>query len=128
MRKKTKSQQLLFPENLEVEKSEKMYWIELIPALTDLGFVLKLENDHLIIEAVPVELKDKNPQRVLTDFMDQHRNNNLKEADLKSGIVAGMASAIAIKGGTRLNTDEMKHLVDELFASSAPSVSPKGKK
>lgn len=126
--KKTKSQQLLFPENLEVEKSEKMYWIELIPALTDLGFVLKLENDHLIIEAVPVELKDKNPQRVLTDFMDQHRNNNLKEADLKSGIVAGMASAIAIKGGTRLNTDEMKHLVDELFASSAPSVSPKGKK
>lgn len=123
-----KSQQLLFPEELPVDKTERVFWQELLPTLTQVGFGLELTADAIRISAVPVELKDKNPQRVLTDLMDEYRHSEQTDLNLQARIIAGVASAMAIRGGTRLNTAEMLYLVDALFASSAPQVSPKGKK
>ncbi|MBI3134996.1 MAG: DNA mismatch repair endonuclease MutL [Bacteroidetes bacterium] len=123
-----KSQQLLFPEELIIDKTEKVFWQQLFSTLQAVGFDLQLEGDAVKILAVPVELKDKNPQRVLTDLMDEYRHSEQTTLDFQARIVAGVASAMAIKGGTRLNSEEMLYIVDALFASTSPQVSPKGKK
>ena len=123
-----KSQQLLFAEELLIDKTEKTFWQELLPTLKAVGFELTIESDAIQITAVPVELKDKNPQRVLTDLMDEYRHSEQTNLDLQARIIAGIASAMAIRGGTRLNGEEMLYLVDALFASTAPMISPKGKK
>lgn len=125
---KTKSQQLLFPEILEIEKTEKVYWDELSASLKNIGFDFEMNSDHIKITAVPVQLKDKNPINVLTSLMDEYRNTEQSELNLTDRIIAGVASAMAVKGGTKLTTEEMMHMVDKLFASSSPAVSPKGKK
>lgn len=125
---KVQSQQLLFPEELMIERTERSYWQDLLPTLQSLGFELILASDTLKISAVPTEVKDKNPQRVLTDLMDEYRHSEQTNLTLQERIVAGVASAMAIRGGTRLTTDEMLYLVDALFASSSPMISPKGKK
>lgn len=123
-----KSQQLLFPEDLEIDQTEKTFWQDLLPTLHAVGFDLLIDGNVIHISAVPIELKDKNPQRVLIDLMEEFRHSEQTEADLRSRIVAGIASAMAIRGGTKLNGEEMSYIVDALFASSSPNVSPRGKK
>lgn len=123
-----KSQKLLFPEHLETDKTDQVLWKELLPHLAEIGFELELKADELVITAVPVELKDKNPQRVLVDLADAYRHDEQTNLDLRSRILAGVSSAMAIRGGTRLTTDEMNYIIDALFASSMPNVSPRGKK
>lgn len=123
-----KSQQLLFPESFGIDKTELTYWNELIPSLTSLGFDLKLNQEEILINAVPAELKDKNPVVVLIDLMDQFRHNEQRTTDFQHTIISGLAAAMAIKGGVKLSVEEMQHLIDALYSSSSPNVSPKGKK
>lgn len=123
-----KSQQLLFAEELDTDPSEITYWNELVPVLNQTGFEIKQEANRLIISAVPVEVKSKNPLRVLTDLMDDFRNSGQSETNLHEKIAACLASAMAIRGGVKLNTTEMLDMIDRLFATSLPNISPKGKK
>jgi DNA mismatch repair protein MutL len=124
-----KSQQLLFPEELEIDQSEKVFWQDLLPTLQAVGFDLLIDGKVIQISAVPVVLKDKNPQRVLIDLMEEFRHSEQTDLDLETKIVSGIASAMAIRGGTKLNSEEMTFIIDALFASSiAAHVSPRGKK
>ncbi|MBK9591444.1 MAG: DNA mismatch repair endonuclease MutL [Crocinitomicaceae bacterium] len=123
-----KSQQLLFPEELEIDQSEKVFWQDLLPTLQAVGFDLLIDGKVIQISAVPVVLKDKNPQRVLIDLMEEFRHSEQTDLDLETKIVSGIASAMAIRGGTKLNSEEMTFIIDALFASSSPHVSPRGKK
>lgn len=125
---KVKSQQLLFPEELEIDKTERIFWQDLLPTLQAVGFDLSIEQNSLHITAVPVELKDKNPQRVLIDLMEEFRHSEQTDLDMQTKTVSGIASAMAIRGGTKLNSEEMTFIIDALFASSSPQISPRGKK
>jgi len=123
-----KSQQLLFPEELPIDRSEMAIWQTLLPALHEVGFGLSFEENTLKIDAVPVELHNKNPQRVLIDLFEDYRKTEQENLDIKLKVVASLAKGMAIKGGTNLTTEEMQFIVDALFASSSPYVSPNGKK
>ena len=123
-----KSQQLLFPEELEIDQSEKVFWQDLLPTLQAVGFDLLIDGKVIQISAVPVVLKDKNPQRVLIDLMEEFRHSEQTDLDLETKSVSGIASAMAVRGGTKLNSEEMTFIIDALFASSSPHVSPRGKK
>jgi DNA mismatch repair protein MutL len=123
------SQKMIFPEELEIAKTEIYSWQELIPALNNLGFELILEGHFLKIHGVPVSLKNRNPQRTLTDIFEEYSNNH-QMADLnpKSTVARAMASAMGTKAGTKLTSEEMMYLTDALFGSTSPQISPHGKK
>lgn len=124
-----RSQKLLFPEEINLEKTDLFLWKELIPSLNEAGFELNIKNDQLLIEAVPVQLEDRNPQRALTDIFEdfkEHQQND--EIDPKDAVRLSMASAMATKGGNKLTAEEMEYIIDALFASSSPQLSPHGKK
>ena len=124
----SRSQQLLFPEELLIDKSEKAIWQALLPSLQAIGFGLILEGDSLKIEAVPVELSDKNPQRVLINLLEEFKQTEQEELDVKTKVVASLAAGMAIRGGTKLSGEEMQYIIDALFASGSPTISPNGKK
>ena len=123
-----RSQQLLFVEEMEIDKTEKQLWLDFLPALEEAGFVLKIEDAFLKVEAVPTELKDKNPLRVLSSLMDEYKQTDQDNVDLRTKVLTGLASGMATRGGTRLTTEEMQYIIDALFASSSPQVAPNGKK
>lgn len=124
-----KSQKLLFPETVTIDKPDLADWDELIGLLNENGFEVNRDGLEIEILSVPVELEDKNPQRALTDIFENYKFNRQSEELDVSGIVAlSMASAMAIKGGNKLSVGEMEHMIDALFASSSPQLSPHGKK
>ena len=125
----SRSQKLLFPDEINIDKTDLFLWKELLPELNASGFELSLQNDRLMIDAVPVELEDKNPQRTLTNIFEDFKVNQQNEdVSMNDRLALSMASAMATKGGNKLTTEEMEFIIDALFASSSPQLSPHGKK
>jgi DNA mismatch repair protein MutL len=123
------SQQLLFAEELTIDRNEIYTWSELLPELNKTGFELSLSENKIIISAVPTELKNGNPKKVLTELFERYNETSQTlDLDLSGKIALAMASSLATKGGNKLTVEEMQYLTDALFASSAPQVSPHGKK
>ncbi len=123
------SQKLLFQEEIEADKTDLYLWKELLPELNHTGFELTIEGSKITIAAVPVLLEGKNPQRALiTIFEGFKQSQQNKDLSLKQQVALSMASAMATKAGNKLSTTEMEYLIDTLFASSAPQLSPHGKK
>lgn len=124
-----RSQKLLFPEEIVMDKIDLPLWKALAVELNKNGFELKIDSNTICITAVPVQLGDKNPQRAIQTIFDGFKmSEQNNEYDLKGRVALSMASAMATKGGNRLTEDEMDYLVDALFASSSPQLSPHGKK
>lgn len=123
------SQKLLFTEEIEIDKTEVSSWKDLIPELNHAGFELELNQQKIVIHAVPVRLEEQNPQRTLVDIFENYQENQQKnDLNMEASIALSMASAMAIKGGKKLTADEMEYLTDALFASTSPQLSPHGKK
>lgn len=123
------SQKLLFTESFEIDSTEKPFWSELLPHLNENGFELSLKGKEIMIDAVPVDAKDENPVKLVQSVLDQFKESEqLEEVDLQKRIALSLAASLAIKGGKRLGVDEMEFLIDALFASEMPQISPHGKK
>jgi DNA mismatch repair protein MutL len=126
---KVEMQQLLFEENIEVEKQDIPLWKELLETINSLGFDTFLDGDQLQITGQPAMAKDANPTVLLQGIFEAYKSSEQDEAvEIKSKLALSLASGMAIKGGTVLTTEEMEHLIDSLFASSSPQYSPHGKK
>ena len=122
-------QKLLFTEQIEVEKVDLPLWKEILEGLNDLGFELQLDGNQLEILGQPHQSKEQNPVLLVTQLFESYKlTEQNEELEIKSKLALSLASGMAIKGGTTLTTTEMEHLIDELFASSSPQISPHGKK
>lgn len=122
------SQQLLFPVILETEKSDQPIWDELIPELLNLGFDLRQDKESgLEVSGVPAEAAEINPQELLVAIFEEFKTTG-QDIDSNHRVAASLAKSVAIRGGTRLNEEEMNYIVDALFATSSPQIAPNGKK
>ncbi|MCB9222683.1 MAG: DNA mismatch repair endonuclease MutL [Crocinitomicaceae bacterium] len=122
-------QQLLFEERMELEAMDLPIWKEILDDLNALGFDLEIEQNELLIKGQPLAAKDMNPQQLLTELFESYKlSESDEELDISHKLALSLASGMAIKGGNVLNSDEMEHLINELFASSAPQYTPRGKK
>ncbi|MCH2235008.1 MAG: DNA mismatch repair endonuclease MutL [Crocinitomicaceae bacterium] len=124
-----KSQKLLFPEYLEIDKFETSFWLEIIPELEKIGFELKQTEEQLEIIAVPIAAGLKNPKKLLEEIaLEYHQSEQIENTGVEEMIRLSAASALARKGGELLTTEEMNYVIDTLFASSSPQIAPNGKK
>ncbi len=126
---KNEVQKLLFEEKLSIEKADKPFWTEIVDALNELGFELRIEEDEIIVSGQPHLSKQQNPVELVTQIFEAYKlTEQTEDIEIKSRLAMSVASGLAIKGGTSLGVAEMEHLIDELFASSSPQLSPHGKK
>lgn len=123
------TQQLLFPQTVQLSASDYSLAKELIPHLEKLGFDLKpFGKNTVIIEGIPADVRVGSEAQILQDVLDEYRNNeHAQTIDARDNLAKSFACKAAIKAGDRLNTTEMLILIDQLFATQMPYVCPHGR-
>lgn len=121
-------QELLFPETIEVTPEEEDVIDEHFDKLRSVGFDLrKFGKRTYVIEAVPAALKQGDKKRVLAEIVDEVIENRRESHDINHLLAAAVACKAAIKAGDKINDDEMRSLVQRLFASRMPLACPHGR-
>ena len=123
------AQQLLFSQTISLDPADFELVKEIEPYLTRLGFELKFfSKNTLVIDGVPPDVKVGTEVDTLLDILDEYRKNQReKKLETRDNLAASFACKAAIKAGDRLSQDEMRLLVDQLFATSMPYVCPHGR-
>jgi DNA mismatch repair protein MutL len=128
-RKNGASQQLLFPQVLNINPADQILLGEIKDEINDLGFRLQvLANGQMEMVGVPAELGDEDGQNLLEGILEQLKHAS---ADLTAHRAEKIAQTMANRFAARyhqrrLNELEMHGLIEQLFASSNPNTSPNG--
>lgn len=128
------SQGIMFPETLTLDPEYQHALEEVGDELTRLGFKIEYEEENKWkIIAVPAMLKDSDPKDIVLKILESvtedgvnYGNDGNISRNLPERLALVMARNSAITKGRRLNTDEMEHLVGELFSLQSPAYTPNG--
>jgi DNA mismatch repair protein MutL len=122
------SQQLLFPVAVELSPAEWESLDEVRPLLDKLGFSLReMSGRTVLLEAVPGAFPRWPHDRILHDILTDLPSGRTDVRDLVESIATTVACKAAIKAGDRLTLEEMRALVDQLFATELPYSCPHGR-
>ena len=123
------SQQLLFAQTVQVDPADYQLFKEIEPYLTKLGFELKFfSKNTIVIDGVPADIKIGMEIETLKEILREYRiNEEEKKLEQKDNVAKSFSCHAAIKAGDKLSEQEMRVLVDELFATSMPYVCPHGR-
>ena len=122
-------QGLLFPERVDLSVAESAAMESLGAELLYLGFdVSSLGGGTYMIQGVPSGIEGLSPVKLFMEVLHAAMEQTLDVKEkLYEGIASVMAKEVAIVAGQLLTVDEMKALVDDLFATSSPSRTPDGR-
>lgn len=123
------SQQLLFPETVELNADESLYFDPLMADLQKTGFDIVSAGTHQYeIKGVPSALVNTDVRTLCFELIEKSRVTGQDSSEEIHQMVALiLADASAIKNGTTLSSEEMSELIDRLFACDNPNYSPTGK-
>ena len=122
------SQQLLFPAAVELSPGERQAFEEIHPLLSKLGFTVRpLSGGTVLLEAVPGAFTKWPHDRILQDILADLPSGRPALRNLIENIAVTFACKTAIKAGDRLREEEMRSLVDQLFATELPYSCPHGR-
>jgi DNA mismatch repair protein MutL len=126
---KANTQQLLFPEPIESAKSDIALLNEILPELKKLGFAIETSNEgEFTMTGIPADLSNLDHQKVIDNLLEQYKHFNTEfKLSKRENIALSLAKFSGIKMGKKLKTEEMKELLDQLFACENPNFSPSGK-
>ncbi|RMI03616.1 MAG: DNA mismatch repair protein MutL, partial [Calditrichaeota bacterium] len=122
------SQQLLFPQTLELSLEDYLIYDEIKEWLAKIGFVIQeMSGRTLMVEAIPAHVKVGQENRILLEMIDFYRENEGGQYQPQEKIAAAFACKNAIKSGEKLTLEEMNALVDQLFSTREPYFCPHGR-
>ena len=124
------AQQLLFPTLVDLTNDQFELLLELGPNLKQLGWDLSLLGPPtVVIQGVPSGLRHERPGQLLQDVIDGMNENTGRapDEDLSHRLAASWACHAATRAGDPLTQEEMRSLVDRLFATSRPHGDPHGR-
>lgn len=126
--KRAVSQGLLFPERVDVTLNESVTIENIQEELSFLGFdISSLGGGSFAINGVPSGIEGLSPVKLLMDIVHgvMDETNNAK-AKIDERIALSMAKDVAVVTGQLLSAEEMTSLVDDLFRTAMPSITPDG--
>ncbi len=123
------SQQLLFPQTIQLQPGDFMLTKEILPFLQSIGFETKIfGRNTIVLEGVPPEVKAGTEANILQEILDEFKNNQLRvKLEARDNVAKSFSCKAAIKAGEKLTETEMRSLIDQLFATSMPYVCPHGR-
>lgn len=126
---KVASQRQLFPIQLELNESDTQLLTEMLADIQGLGFDIQpFGSNGFVIHALPADLDIRNEKELFEELLEQFKNNmSLPKFSKRDSLAKSLAISTSIKSGQSLSENEMKSLVDELFACEFPNVSPNGR-
>lgn len=121
------SQQKLFPRTVTLNAADEVLLKELLPDIRLLGFdINELGKNTFVINGAPAELSHHDEQGLIEYILENYKQQT-QYPGRRERIARTLARRASVKSGTRLSTDEMVALIDELFACREAHVAPDGK-
>jgi len=123
------SQELLFPETLELPPGLRARLDEWASTLERLGFALEgFGGGTRLVRAVPALLARREPRRLITRMLEELASPGKEgEAPLLDRALAFVACRAAIKAPAPLEREEMRRLLADLSATHTPFFCPHGR-
>lgn len=122
------SQQLLFPITLDLTMPQFALVKEHFDLFNRLGFGLKLFGGQtVVIEAVPGLTRKGAEETILQHTIDELSNLSASHYKPEERLAIAFSGRAAISRGRPLAQEEMNALINDLFATSMPYVSPHGR-
>ncbi|MGH8003979.1 MAG: hypothetical protein ACRECJ_04580, partial [Limisphaerales bacterium] len=124
---KAESQELLFPETVELTPSEFQAFSENQPFFEVFGFDLSPFGDRtLLVRGTPPLAQKKNPAKLLREILDDLESDK-KDLEPAKLVARSLACHSAVRAGEKLTIAEMENLFDLLFAAENPYNCPHGR-
>lgn len=122
------SQQLLFPQTLDLTLEDYLVFSDSKEWLEKIGFSInELSGRTIVIEAIPADVKVGHESKILIQILDYYRENEGGKYQPHEKIAAAFSCKNAIKSGEKLSLEEMNSLIDQLFATKEPYFCPHGR-
>ncbi len=122
------TQTLLFPVKVELNTSQLSIFQQIKEYILDLGFSFKENNNEIILEAVPSDIRKGEEESAITDIIEQFEEyEKIRESTKRDNLAASFACKAAIKTGQSLTQEEMQRLLEDLLKCNMPYVCPHGR-
>lgn len=123
------SQQVLFPEMLELGSDDTPFVEEILDDLRWLGFDIEpFGKNTFSINGVPSEIDTSSALPILKELIEDIKTSELSVKDiLQEKIAQFLSRRLAIKQGQSLTEEEMNKLIGDLFACENHQYAPDGK-
>jgi DNA mismatch repair protein MutL len=124
------TQQILFPEVLELSADDELFFEQISGDLKRVGFEFEpMENHSYNVKGIPAQIGKSSVIDLLFDMLDKAKTTAQDPtASIHESISLTLAEASSLKAGQRLSSDEMNDLIDRLFACANYNFTPDGKK
>lgn len=124
------SQGLLFAQEIELAPSLLARYSSLAEGLAKAGYDLTQEGENkLVVHGIPVGTEDIDTADFLQAIFSESAHGEVSaDETIASRLADNLARRKAIPAGQTMTTDEMEHLLDELFACENPNYAPDGSK
>jgi len=128
--RKALSQQILFPEILELSADDVLIFEQMLPDLQYLGFDFEPEANHSFnVRGVPENVGTGSVIDLLLVMLDKTKTTAEDlSTTMHESIAFSLAESSALKNGQRLSNEEMSDLIDRLFACTNHNFTPDGKR
>jgi DNA mismatch repair protein MutL len=122
------SQQLLFPQVVELSAEDFSYLTEMLPFLEKIGFVIKaFGKNTVVVEGVPPGIKISDDEKLLTHIIDEFKRGKKDSVEIRECVAKSFACHAAVRAGDKLSLEAMNALIDQLFATRHPYHCPHGR-
>ncbi|MDE2730695.1 MAG: DNA mismatch repair endonuclease MutL [Bacteroidota bacterium] len=122
-------QQVLFPVYITLDRSDYELLQSLKQQMTALGFNVRLAPGCRVqIMGLPSDVGNGAEKELVREVLEQYKTNEEElQLETSENLARSIARCGAIRPGLKLNSDEMRTLVDRLFQCSKPFVAPDGR-
>jgi DNA mismatch repair protein MutL len=123
------SQQHLYPQTIQLPAGDAEVLSDILDEVRLLGFDIDIfGGNSFIVNGTPTQLNNEEVKDVLDSIIENtKRNIGELKIDKKINLARSMAVNMAIRHARKLKQEEIKSLIDRLFATQSPESSPDGK-
>lgn len=124
----TTSQQLLFPQVVNLSRNEVSVVQELTEELNALGYEFELQENGAVVTSIPLDDAYNHESISLNEIIEQYiEEQRLRTTDKRDYLAASFACKAAIKTGKRLSKEETMRLFQDLLQCDMPYCCPHGR-
>jgi len=122
------TQRCLFPSVLSLSPSDSVLLDSLLEDLGRLGYQIEpFGRDTFAIQGTPADLEPGTEQQVIEQVLEQFKHSSSSfQVNPREKLLRSVARQQAVKTGTALSIEEMRHLAGALMECRQPNVSPTG--
>jgi DNA mismatch repair protein MutL len=128
-KKRHDSQRQLFPQSFELNVADAQVMKEIMPEINNLGFdIQEFGKNSFVIHGFPSDILQGDERKIVEELIEQFKmNSSVTKLNKRESLAKSIACSSSIKSGRLLSIEEMKTMIDELFACENPYTAPNGK-